>query len=140
MPEDSGSTSPRTNCTAITASSAEPPRRRTSYPASTASGCAAATMKCTRIDGKRVRCRDDEVLAGFLRTELRAGRGGNEQQRREDRPEAQDARHGLRLEHNLAEDLALLDQAERLVHLRQRQVLVDDGFELAVPDGGEGRW
>ena len=43
----------------------------------------------------------------------------------------------LRPEHDLAEDLALLDQAERLVHLGQR--LVDDGLELAPADEVEER-
>ena len=42
-PEDWGSTSPSTACTATAASTADPPRRRTAIPASTASGLAAAT-------------------------------------------------------------------------------------------------
>ena len=45
MPLDCGSTSASTICTAIAASSAEPPARRISRPASAASGWAAATMK-----------------------------------------------------------------------------------------------
>src|SRR2546425_1093645 len=44
MPEDSGSTRPRTSCTAIAASTAEPPRSRIPCPACTASGCAAALI------------------------------------------------------------------------------------------------
>src|SRR5262245_54834832 len=48
-------------------------------------------------------------------------------------------RRMLRPEHDLAEDLALLDEAERLVHLRERQRLVDDGLELALADEVEER-
>jgi hypothetical protein len=44
MPEDSGSTSPSIICTAIAASTAEPPRFSISAPASAASGWAAATI------------------------------------------------------------------------------------------------
>ena len=46
MPLDCGSTSASTICTAMAASSAEPPSRRMRKPASVASGLAAATMKC----------------------------------------------------------------------------------------------
>ena len=45
----------------------------------------------------------------------------------------------LRPEQDLAEDFALLDQAERFVHLRERQRLVDDGLELAPADEVEAR-
>ena len=44
MPDDCGSTSVSIICTAMAASSAEPPRRRMVTPASTARGLAAATM------------------------------------------------------------------------------------------------
>ena len=43
MPEDCGSTSVSTSCTAIAASTALPPARSTCRPASVASGLAAAT-------------------------------------------------------------------------------------------------
>src|SRR5690606_30423868 len=45
MPDDCGSTSPSTVCTAISASAALPPSRNISRPASAASGCAATTMR-----------------------------------------------------------------------------------------------
>ena len=46
MPDDSGSTRPSTICTAMAASTALPPARSISSPASAASGLAAATMSC----------------------------------------------------------------------------------------------
>ena len=49
MPLDCGSTSVSTICTAIAASSALPPTLRIWYPASVASGLAAATMKCEAV-------------------------------------------------------------------------------------------
>ena len=51
MPDDCGSMSPRTSCTAIAASAAEPPCRRIRYPASTACGLAAATIQCFAVTG-----------------------------------------------------------------------------------------
>src|SRR5262245_55428460 len=119
MPEDSGSTRPSTICTAMAASSAVPPRLSTSYPASTASGCAAATTNCLLASPAR-NCAQE--VTNTRRTAVKAAR-----------------KRMLWPEHDLAEDLALLDQAERLVHLRERQRLVHDGFELALADEVEER-
>ncbi len=50
-PEDCGSTSPSTTCTATIASAALPPSRSTAAPASTASGLAAATIQSCEVTG-----------------------------------------------------------------------------------------
>src|SRR5687768_12690316 len=75
MPEDSGSTRPSIACTAIAASTAEPPRFRISAPASAASGCAAATRKRCATPASRAsaaKTRANAAMAARARTLLDA--------------------------------------------------------------------
>src|SRR4030095_4934769 len=103
----------------MAASSAVPPRLSTSYPASTASGCAAATTNCLPLSPPR-NCAQEAPKTR--------------------RPPANAVRKFiLGFERHLAEDLALLDQSECLVHFRERQRLVHDRPELPLADELEER-
>src|SRR5918992_4436269 len=74
MPEDSGSTKPSIICTAIAASTAEPPRFNTSAPASAASGCAAATMKRFAVWASQRMPKTRRAVSAALGTMRKMGR------------------------------------------------------------------